>query len=847
VASEGGVIQGSILPRQVTATVTTPPRSRYLPSLPNLPTKWGPDLLGALTAIIIALVLGSRMLGPNVSVPENLVAQFQPFSTIAPEPVRNWILSDVTLVMYPNRVFMQRAFAAGQFPLWNPYILNGQPAAADPQMSLFYPPTHLFSHLSAARALDADMLLHLLIVALGTYAAVRVLGGKPLGAVVGAAAFAGCGTLTVWQQYSNVFKCAAWLPWLMVCFAMLQRGKHRLLWIGAGGLVLGLVHLSNDVQWLLYDLLLVGAYALWISVDAARMQKRRFLATPLLDLSILIDAAAIVILGFGVGAVQFFPELALAASTSRIGNTYPYSFVQAFAVPPERLLTLFAPNFFGTPSILGSEWLVKSNYPESLVFWGFFPALIAFTAPLWRRSSAVWFFWVSLLIEMSLAFGTPLLHLYAALPGYNALEVSRVGYLICFSGAMLVGLTFDRLFTHPRAWLPLVILGALAVGARTLLHVTLPRFDPNPPLTLEPTRESLHWLTLVAIAGIALLAANLLRQPRIRQAVAIGFALLLVVDIAHFSLPYNAATAPEASIFPRPQVFDALPQSVAPPRVVPINAKESYLLLPPNMLETFGIADIGAYESLVPQTNAEFFHQIEPVPFKYNGYILVLSDYVSPLLDLTGADYFLSATPLDTARKPLTLMAAAQGVYLYRNPQAAPRAFIITDVRSVASRLAVWPAFAAPGYAPCAFATVEGPSPLSALVPAAAGGTSCVGSATITRYEPNRVHLQAQTPTEGMLVLTDSYSPDWQVTVDGVRQPVLKADGPFRGVHLMPGTHDVRFEFRPTQIYRMGAVSGGTAMLCVALIAFSLLWRRRSAPAKAETVTVVLPDGAQTP
>ncbi len=585
-----------------------------------------------------------------------------------------------------------------------------------------------------------------------------------------------------------------------------------------------------------------------MSIDAARAQKRRFLGQPLLDLSILIDAAAIVILGFGVGAVQFFPELSLAASTSRIGSSLPFSFVQAFAVPPERLLSLFAPNFFGTPTVIGSEWLAKSNYPESLVFWGFFPVLVAFTAPLWRRTSAVWFFWVSLLIEMGLTFGTPLIHLYAALPGYNALEVSRVAYLVCFSGAMLVGLTFDRLFTHPHAWLPLVILGGLGVGARALLHGALSRFNLTPALSLEPTRESLHWVTLVVIAGVVLLAINLLRQPHIRQVAAIGFAVLLVADIAHFSLPYNGATVPEASIYPRPQVFDALPQSVAPPRVVPINAKDSYLLMPPNMLEAFGIADLGAYEALVPQTPGEFFHQIEPMPFKYNGYILVLTDYVSPLLDLAGTEYFLSATPLDTTRKPLTLAASGQGVYLYRNPQVAPRAFIVTDVRPVASHAAVWPVLATPGYTPCAFATVEGESPLSAPVAASTGGTSCVGSATITRYEPNRVHLQAQTPTEGMLVLTDSYSPEWQVTVDGVRQPVLKADGPFRGVHLMPGTHDVRFEFRPALIYRTGAISAFTSVVCVALILFSLLWERRGTPAKPDgpDAEVIVPsDSAQ--
>ncbi len=797
--------------RRTMATVL-PPRAR----------QWGSDLLGALAVVAVTLLLGSRVLGPNVSVPEDLVAQFQPFNAIAPQPVRNWILSDVTLVTYPNRVFMQRAFAAGQFPLWNPYLLSGQPTASDPLMALFYPTTHLFSHLTAARSLDYEMLLHILIAATGMYVAVRVLGGRPLGAVVAAACFAGGCTLTVWQQYGNVLTCGAWLPWLFVCFTMLQRGRRRVLWIGAGGIVLGLIILANDVQWLLYDLLFVACYALWMSVDAARTRKSRFLARSLLDVSILMSAIATVVLGFGVGAVQFLPEFALAVADPRL-TSHSYNFVQAAASPPEWLLTLFAPNFFGTPAALGSEWLPKSNYPESMVYWGFFPALIAFTAPLWRRTTAIWFLWGSLLVATSVTFGSPTLHLYAFLPGFNALEAARLSYLMCFAGAMLAGLTLDRLFMYPRGWAPFVVLGTFAVSARAILHIALTRFHPTPLITLAPTQESLHWVTLLVIAGSVLLAGGLVRQPTARRIAAVGFALLIVADIAHFSLPYNAATVPEASVFPRPQVFNSLPDSIVPPRIVPINAKDSIVLLAPNMLEVFGLADMGAYQQFVLPDYKGFLDQIEPVPFRYNGHIIVFTNATSPLFDLAGVDYFVSATPLDLTRKPLTLVMAAQGVYLYRNPTAAPRAFIVADVRTPDTRQAVWQNLTAPGYISCSFATVEGPSPLTARNEGVENmSAGCPGVATITRYEPNRVHLRAETPTEGVLVLTDAYQSDWQVTVDGVRQPVLKVDGAFRGVHLTSGTHDVRFEFRPVLVYQAGAISGIALIACIALVIIGL-------------------------
>ncbi|MDQ6834012.1 MAG: YfhO family protein [Chloroflexota bacterium] len=827
---------GGALSSNIETTRIAIPRQIAAPSAQSFWQRWRADILGVVAVLGIALLLGSRLLGPSVSTPGDRIAGFQPFSTIAPAKVRNWILTDVVQVTYPNRKFVNTALQHGQFPLWNPYVLTGHPYAASPLAALFYPTTLALGWLSAGHALDMEMLIHLFISALGMYVLVRVWGGKQLGAIAAGAAFAGCSTLTVWQQYGNILTAGSWLPWLVACFALTVRGR-RTVGIGAGAIVLGLIILANDVQWLAYDLIFLGCYTLWSSIVAIRWHgvrpsdgvraaiDWRAIIRP------LVNGAAIVILGIAIGAVQLLPEIALSAASARTSVSPPYAYVQVFAASAERLLSVLAPNFYGTPAVLGSEWLAKGNYPEDLVYWGFFPLLLALTAPLWRRTATVWFLWAFLLFAASMVFGTPVLHLYALIPTVNLLEVARVGYLLCFVGAALCGLVLDRMFADHRPWRPLLVIGGLALLGRAILHLALTRFHPNVPLTLQPTRASLRWVTLLVLAGIVIFALPMLRWRYARLAASLALTTVIVIDMAHFSLPYNAATVDEASLFPRPQVFDALPQSVAPVRVVPINQKDSYVLLPPNMLEAFGIADLGADESLVLTEYGQFFRQIEPKPFKYNGYILVITDDTSPLLDLAGAEYFISALPLDVATKPLQLVAASQGVYLYRNPQAAPRAFITTNVKPVADFPASLQTLAAPGFTPCSVATIQGTS----LPPSPPSQPGCVGAATITRYEPNAVHIRAETPVDGLLVLSDAYYAGWKVTVDGKTQPLYRADGVFRGVQIGAGTHDVRFAFRPPEVIRGGVISLVGLVAALFLVAGSAFRRARTGHGERKT------------
>jgi len=755
------------------------------------------ELLGLLGVLAIVLLFGFRLFGPSTSVPGDVLAAIPPWDIIFQQPY-NPLISDVVVQVYPNRQFISDTLQNGEFPLWNPFILSGHPLVADPYVALFYPTTLALAWLTPANALDIQILLHLLVIALGMYVLVRLWGGGKLGALVAAAVFCGSSALTVWQQYNNNFNIAGWLPWLLVCFE-LAKGKRRFLWVGAGGFVLGLIFLANFLQWALYIVFFVGCYAAWLSFLSFRQHGLRQAVRP------LVNFVAIGVLGIGIGAVQLLPLFELTQLSGR-NVTSSYEFLRGGVLPLPKLLTGLAPNFFGTPVVHNSTWGPSINYAEGTMYWGFYPLLLALTAPLWRRERNVWFVWTVMLLVGSMVLGTPILHLLVFVPGFNVFATARMIYLLCFCGAVLCGLVLERVWILQHRWRTLIVIGGLAVSARMLLHLALVRAVPNLPSVTTPMQHDLQWVTLLVIAGLLIFALPLmLRHNAVIRGAQAALALVIIADIVHFSLPYNAATFSEDHLYPRPNVFAALPQDHVLPRVAVIR-QQNFLMLP-NTLMPFRLTDIGGYTSLLRKEYKAFVTQLDfngrdsaLVPYQN---MVTASNVDAPIVNLAGAQYVVSAGPL-VATEALGLLASGQSLYLYRNHNAAPRVFIVDDVQVVPNSDVAAQTLGAPTFNVCQFATLETPPFIPPLARTSAG---CVGSAAITRYIANEVVVHVDTPVDGMLVLSDAYYPGWQVTVDNTPQPLFKANGVFRGAWVGKGVHEVRFSFQPRRVLVGGVVS----------------------------------------
>lgn len=770
------------------------------------------ELWGIAGVLAVVLLFSYRLIGPSVSVPGDIAAVIPPWNTTVTQPIYNPALSDVLVSVYPNRIFINSALQRGEFPLWNTYILSGHPVAADPNIALFYPTTIALGWLSAGNALDLHILLHLTIACFGMYALVRVWQGSRIGGIAAAAIFVGSSALTVWQQYSNLLAAAAWLPWLIVCF---ERAHHsgRLRWVGLGGLVLGLMFLANFIQWTLYGLFFLACYALFLSIPKLMQRQWRSGITP------LINGTAIVGIGLMVGAIQLIPFIELSALSKRT-EPFSYAALQAATLPSIKLLTALIPNFFGTPTLANSGW-GPSNYAESTLYWGFLPTILALTTPLWRRDKKAWFTWGMLLLGLSILLGLPTLYVFKLLPGFNVLAHNRLIFLVCFCGALLTGLVFQHIVQVGQRWRSLLIISIGILSARLFIHWAIIYFRSRLPQQHTALLNDTRWMTMMMGGILVCLLIPYVPARFARYLPAFGLLLIIVADIARFSLPYNRFTMNEQQILPQSPILSELAQATDQ-RFVAVNNQTTSLL--PNSLLALGIHEVGGYNSLVLQSYREFLRLIDGTDDTLSGTNMVVLNNPQPsLVDLFGAEYVISTQPIVPAPAKLTLLKQGGGMWVYRNTQAAPRAIIVGTIQPVANREAAWQALANPAFRPCDFATVEMPSlPLAQVQP------GCVGTATITAYTANRVTLTTNAIRDGFLVLSDVYYRGWRVTVDGAEQPVYPANGIFRGTPIKAGEHSVEFVFRPPSVFVGGAIS---LIGCIISVLLSVIGHKRRASA----------------
>lgn len=94
------------------------------------------------------------------------------------------------------------------------------------------------------------------------------------------------------------------------------------------------------------------------------------------------------------------------------------------------------------------------------------------------------------------------------------------------------------------------------------------------------------------------------------------------------------------------------------------------------------------------------------------------------------------------------------------------------------------------------------------------------GTVEFTSYATTHIKLHTQAAEPTVLLLNDKYDPQWTVTVDGQREPLLRANFIMRGVYLPAGEHDVRFDFNVPRkpLYVTLSAMGVGLVLCCTLI-----------------------------
>jgi hypothetical protein len=236
---------------------------------------------------------------------------------------------DLTLAFRSRFLFFRDAVFSGTFPLWDPYVANGQAAISDALYQLFhFPSLPIRLLLPEVVAYNVWIALPVPLAAAGAYLYLRRYVGRPA-AALGAIAFAVAGPTVSTTNFPN-------LSWSVVCvpyvFAALDRlaSTRRASSAALVAVILAAQALAGEPVTLAATLAIAALYVLW---PLAGWRDRR----------LLVMAGSALFLGVLLAAIQFVP-LAYAGRQSVRSFMEPDDF---WSLHPLALIELLVPHFFG--------------------------------------------------------------------------------------------------------------------------------------------------------------------------------------------------------------------------------------------------------------------------------------------------------------------------------------------------------------------------------------------------------------------------------------------------------------------------------------------------------------------
>jgi hypothetical protein len=195
----------------------------------------------------------------------------------------------------------------------------------------------------------------------------------------------------------------------------------------------------------------------------------------------------------------------------------------------------------------------------------------------------------------------------------------------------------------------------------------------------------------------------------------------------------------------------------------------------------------------------------------------------------------VGSTPTAVVGRPPLLVSTSGGVDVYENQDRLPRAFVAhnliyaPDMESAVRTLTAGEPRYAGGavhvtrFHPRNDAIVEGFSPSKQASALCVAGAD---AARITAYSAGEVSIDVNSACPGLLVLSDTFFPGWDATVNGKAATIHPTDVLFRGVAVDKGHSVVVFRYRPAN-FGLGLLLALASVVALAAAAVGQRVRRR--------------------
>lgn len=736
--------------------------------------------------------------------------------------------------------YIRAEFLSGRLPLWDPYNCAGMPFAANPQCTVFYPPSWLYLLMPVPEAHKWMVATHLFLAATTMYLFLRRVGLQR-GIAVAACLpwiFGSYAMANVAVGHLTMLFTAAWLPLVLYCAHRALSGDG-MRWFFWAGMVLGVQLLAGEPQNSYYTLLLLILYAfvmtLWPedgTVDARQgaaisqssqsrgMPAGRRAWTRWTRLAGGLALAGTV--AATISAIQLLPTLELLIHSDRSGNTY--DFAANRSLPPASLIGLIVPwstDLRGLQTIVYGRPVYADLNWEFACYAGILTLVLAALSLRVRGKPALRVAWIAMPLSLLFMLGghTPLYRvLLTILPGLNLFRIpARAEVIALWAIAVMAGFGLQWLSLAGERWAGrwrvsataglILLLAALFIPVGFLGAVKL---VPDPVEWWKPRYETVTLFdpalgrpVLLVLATLALVwVARWL--PTRAKVLVVGAFIALDLFVSRPAIPLVRYAPEEQEGF---QFLAASRQAARSEGLFRVDCAPAHASA--NLALQARAENVNGYWPLTLKRFYRYVHWMrgqEPGRERFQ-----LHDEL-----YTTATPFLRLLNVRTASSNRPGSAGPDTIV--EDPHPLPRAWLVDRAEVIPEEQAVLERLRDPAFDPAGLVLLES-APRGPLAP----GEQSAGRCTAAQPDPGSLVIEAQCTRDAYLVISQIFYPGWRTTVDGVPVRLERADYLISALPLSAGSHHVTLRYEPLS-FSIGALVTTMAVLLAIGVAGSAYW-----------------------
>jgi len=592
-----------------------------------------------------------------------------------------------------------------------------------------------------------------------------------------------------------------------------------------------------------YTIYIYGSLFLYLIFKFIIIFKKEHSYRGLFRIFLLFIFATIV--GFSLGAIYILPNYEISTLIHRAGGM-GWEFATAYSFPPQNIIALLVPDFFGNPLYSNSYW-GEWYYWEICGYIGILPLLLALVASivLSKKNKYIPFLVTLAFLAFFLALGrhSPLYKLlYYHFPLFNQLRCpGRLMILYQFFTALLAGFGSQfmlnkislpdrrKIFRLNRFLIIVCILSILTllflrVGRESVLSFGEKMIKQHYHSALHHTvdyyREQMYSAYSLIVRGFYILTAFLIGSTalfilRAKEKISpkilkVGILGLILLDLGIFGMRFVTPVDP-GQYLNKNSTLQFLEKDKDLYRVLPLENTGLY----ENMGEIHRISSLNGYHPYILRRYLEFVNIINKKPPSHMvSSSIHLTNYNSSLVNLLNTKYLLSAEKIESKKFRLVW---DEDLKVYENKEFLPRAFIVHRAKLIKERDKIFEELTNPQFHPWNSVILEEEPPVGMSGDFSVPEESYV---EFVNYSPNNFQVKVDLAKKGFLVLSEIYYPGWKAYVDGKEEKIYQADYILRAIYLAPGKHDIRFIYDPLSLKVGTHISSITALFLLLVIIY---------------------------